>query len=248
VSAYEIGVSELGVSSTVGNFGIYRELDFFIEFSGNILVPHLTKKGSEENYAITRRKPDLSLMQTPMISERVGEIVGDQFGALYGLQGSTVVKLGPDMKLLSRWGSFGTGPGQFDHLSAIALDGQGNVYVTDRGNNRIQKLSVNGGRPLAQFGTKGTGPGQFNDPTSIAFDGQGNLYVADTGNHRIQKLSSTGQFVQSWGNTGRFGTEVLPGDQPGQFKAPRGIALDAKGNLYVADTGNNRIQKLTVNP
>jgi len=69
------------------------------------------------------------------------------------------------------------------------VDAQGNVYVVDRINERIQKLSASG-QPLAQWGTKGTAPGQFQGPRGVAVDGQGNVYVADTDNHRIQKLSA----------------------------------------------------------
>jgi len=201
---------------------------------------------------ISKWTPELILMQKPWENKHsvtYNRMVIDQFGSLYATNSSdTITKIGPDGKELGRWGSRGAGPGQFISPFGIALDGQGNLYVADSGNNRIQKLSVNGGRPLGQFGTKGTGPGQFNNPVGVAIDQQGNIYVADRGNHRIQKLSSAGQFLQQWANSGRFGTELLPGDQPGQFNSPNGLALDSKGNLYVADQGNNRIQKLILNP
>ncbi len=198
---------------------------------------------------LSKWKPELILLQKPW--PQLGSyyrMVIDQFGSFYATSGSLVMKIGPDGKELGRWGSAGSGPGQFRTPLGIALDGQGHLYVADSDNNRIQKLSVNGGRPVAQFGTKGTGPGQFNGPADIAIDQQGNMYVADTDNHRIQKLSPTGQFLQQWGNTGKFGTEVLSGDQPGHFRSPHGLALDSRGNLYVADTGNHRIQKLILNP
>jgi DNA-binding beta-propeller fold protein YncE len=182
------------------------------------------------------------------VRREYGGMVVDQFGSLYATVSHTIVKIGPDGKELGRWGSSGVGPGQFLTPLGIALDGQGNLYVADSINNRIQKLSANGGRPIAQFGTKGTGPGQFNNPTGVAIDQRGNIYVSDRGNHRIQKLSPTGEFLEQWGKTGKFGTELLPGVQPGQFHNPEGLALDSKGNLYVADQGNNRIQKLILNP
>ena len=205
---------------------------------------------AHENW-VSKWKPELILMEKPWrkSSERFVRMVVDQFGSVYAVSSDDlIVKIGPDGKELGRWGSRGSGPGQFNNPNGIALDGQGNLYVADSQNNRIQKLSVNGGRPIAQFGTMGTGPGQFNSPTGVAIDQQGNIYVSDWGNHRIQKLSPTGQFLQQWGNSGRFGTELLPGDQPGQFNHPNGLALDSKGNLYVADQDNNRIQKLILNP
>ena len=209
--------------------------------SGSVYLSH-------EDY-ISKRKPDLTLMQTPWRTDSAyARITIDQYGFFYATLGNLIVKIGPDGKELGRWGSGGSSPGQFSNPVGIAVDGQGNLYVADKGNNRIQKLSANGGRPLAQFGTKGTGPGQLDSPSGVAIDQQGNLWVADTSNHRIQKLSPSGQFLQSWGNSGPFGGEVFSGDQPGQFKNPMDVKIDSKGNVYVADTYNFRIQKLILNP
>ena len=69
----------------------------------------------------------------------------------------------------------------------VAVDGQGNLFVADTFNDRIQKFSAQG-EPLAQWGTRGSAPGQFQGPSGVAVDGQGNLFVTDTGNSRIQKL------------------------------------------------------------
>ncbi len=97
-------------------------------------------------------------------------------------------------------------------------------------------------RPSMEIGTCGSAPGQFNDPWGIAVDERGYVYVADTWNHRIQKFDPNGNFLSSWGffvNTeGKL-------EQPGGFWGPRAIAIDPKGNLYVADTGNKRIQKFS---
>ena len=85
-----------------------------------------------------------------------------------------------------------TAPADLNTPTGIALDAQGNVYVADTGNNRIQKLSPTG-QPLAQWGTEGNAPGQLRYPDGIALDAQGNIYVADWANGRIQKLSLSGQ-------------------------------------------------------
>jgi tripartite motif-containing protein 71 len=126
-------------------------------------------------------------------------------------------------------------PGLFSAPCALALDAQGNVYVADSGNHRIQKLSPTG-QPLSRWGSKGSGRGQLATPLGVAIDAQGNIYVADSGNHRIQKLSSSGQPLAEWGSRG---------SGPGQFTVPVGVAVDAQGNIYVADAGNSRIQQLS---
>ena len=129
----------------------------------------------------------------------------------------------------------GSGDGQFDGPLGIAVDGSGNVYVTDNNNNRVQVFSASG-TFLRKWGSEGGGDGQFDGPWGIAVDGSGNVYVADSGNRRIQKFNASGEFLLNWGSQGS-------GD--GQFQFAVGIALDASGNVYVADNGNYRIQKFS---
>ncbi|MBF0528112.1 MAG: hypothetical protein HQK55_02330 [Deltaproteobacteria bacterium] len=131
------------------------------------------------------------------------------------------------------WGSGGTANGQFNSPGAMALDGFGNVYVTDTGNDRIQKFSSDG-KFLAAWGSNGTANGQFSAPRGIALDGSGNVYVTDTDNNRIQKFSSSGQFLLAWGSRG---------SSNGQFNGPYGIAVDVSGNVYVSEYYNARVQK-----
>jgi DNA-binding beta-propeller fold protein YncE len=131
-----------------------------------------------------------------------------------------------------KWGSLGTGNGQFDHPVGVATDSTGNVYVADEGNDRIQKFNSTGGF-ITKWGTGGTGNGQFNAPEAVAVH-SGSVYVADSGNNRIQKFNTSGGFVTKWGSLGA-------GD--GQFNIPTGVATDSAGNVYVADEDNNRIQK-----
>ena len=140
---------------------------------------------------------------------------------------------------LSQFGSFGSGNGQFDHAEGIVVDASGNVYVTDRFNNRVEKFT-NTGRYLTQWGVNGSA----NSLSFVALDASGNVYVADGdnglgpplhgGGHRIVKFTATGTFVTQWGS---FGTGK------GQFFNPYGVAIDASGNVYVADTVNNNVQK-----
>lgn len=133
----------------------------------------------------------------------------------------------------SVFGSAGTGAGQLSHPAGVATDAQGNVWVVDQNNNRVQKFSESG-QYLASFGSSGTGNGQFSRPTSIAIDAKGNLWVTDAGNSRVEKFSPSGTYLSQFGS---YGTGT------GQFKNAEGIAIDPKGNIWVADTYNGRLQK-----
>jgi len=158
-------------------------------------------------------------------------------GAIYLLAQDHVVIIQPGERIFNRFGGTGSGAGQFSSPYGIAVDGDGNVYVADTYNNRIQKFSSTG-TYLTQWGVEGSGAGQFWGPYGIAVDGDGNVYVADTWNDRIQKFTSSGTYLIQWG---------VEGSGAGQFNGPYGIVVDGNGNVYVADSLNCRIQKFTSN-
>lgn len=145
-------------------------------------------------------------------------------------------------------GAAGKGPGQFSFPRAVAVDGQGRVYVADSGNNRVQVFNADGSF-VRQFGStckldtregcQGDGRGQFNEPWGIAVDGDGNVYVADTWNHRVQKFDQDGNFVTMWGVFESTGGEL---GKPFAFYGPRQVAVGQDGKIYVMDTGNKRVQ------
>ncbi len=143
---------------------------------------------------------------------------------------------GIEMTALDIWG----GPGVLSYPKDIAFDGEGNLYVVDSGNNRIQVFAPDG-RLIDSWGEEGDGPGEFNEPWGVAIDGQGYIYVADTWNHRLQKFDSQGRYLDQWG--GFADTEGRAEGMTGLFYGPRDIAVGREGDLYVVDTGNKRIQK-----
>jgi tripartite motif-containing protein 71 len=120
--------------------------------------------------------------------------------------------------------------------AGIALDGTGNIYVTNvypfTGGNNVVKFNARG-KYLATIGSAGSGDGQFNDPEGIAVDPNGNIYVADSGNNRVEVFDRNGVYQS------QFGTH---GSGNGQFQYPSGIAFGAGGKVYVTDVGNNRVQ------
>ncbi len=139
--------------------------------------------------------------------------------------------------MAAKWGSFGSGDGQFSSPQGISIDSYGFVYIVDSGNNRIQKFDSIGNF-VTKWGAAGSGDGQFSAPQGIAIDAHGFVYIVDGGNNRIQKFDANGNFIAKWGTAGS-------GD--GQFNAPFGIAAGPTGFIFVSDTGNNRIQKFDSN-
>jgi DNA-binding beta-propeller fold protein YncE/plastocyanin len=128
--------------------------------------------------------------------------------------------------------------------AGIAVDpSSGNVYVAVTAVNRIQVFSSDGTfvSNWGRFG--GAQNGTFSHPQGIAIDPEGNVYVADTGNNRIQVFTSNGTYISKFPSVwGEFG----PRD--GRLTSPEDVAIDpSSGNVYVADTGNNRIQVFTSN-
>ncbi len=135
-------------------------------------------------------------------------------------------------------GRLGSEPGQMEGPVGVALDVEGNVYVVDSGNSRIQKFDARGAL-VGSVGEAGGETGQFNQPSDIAVDAAGNVYVADTWNHRIQKFAPDLSFVAQWGKPTR--DLINPG--PDEMWGPRGIAVDQDGNVLVTDTGTHRVRK-----
>ncbi len=133
--------------------------------------------------------------------------------------------------------------------TALALDSAGNLYVADNGNNVIRKISSKGNvTTFAGSGvrgaTDGTGTGAtFNQPQSLCVDPAGNVYVADQGNNKIRKITPAGVVTTIAGN-GIAG--LLDGKiTVSEFNGPGGIAIDKNGNLFIGDTGNNVIRKIS---
>ena len=146
----------------------------------------------------------------------------------------------------------GTGAAaRFSYPTGVAVDGAGNVYVADYYNDTIRKVTPAGvvttlAGTAGQYGSAdGTGAtARFSYPTGVAVDGAGNVYVADSDNNTIRKVTPAGVVTTLAGSSGQQGSADGTG-AAASFYNPRGVAVDGSGNVYVADSDNNTIRKVT---
>ncbi|MGA2016658.1 MAG: immunoglobulin domain-containing protein, partial [Opitutaceae bacterium] len=146
----------------------------------------------------------------------------------------------------------GTGPAaQFYYPYAAALDGNGNLFVTDQGNETIRKLVLStgavttvAGSPGVEGSANGTGSAaSFYYPAGIAIDSSGNIFVSEQRNNDIRKITPSGVVTTLAGTAGVVGGTDATG-AAAKFQVPSGITIDGSGNLYVADYGNGTIRKI----
>lgn len=131
----------------------------------------------------------------------------------------------------------------------VCVDASGNIYVADYANHKIRKVSPAGAvTTLAGSGTPGntdaTGTAaSFNSPNGVCADASGNIYVADYGNNKIRKISPAGA-VTTFAGSGALGSTDATGTAA-SFNSPIGVCVDASGNIYVADSSNRKIRKIS---
>jgi hypothetical protein len=148
--------------------------------------------------------------------------------------------------------------------SGVAVDGAGNIYIADTGNNVIRVLSSNSGvistfagngSGNAGYGGDGAAPTSaqvlFNQPTGVSVDPYGNVCIADTGNHRIRCVNLSNSLITTVAGSGPSdakGDGGYSGDNgaaiSAELNSPHAVAFDANGNMYIPDTSNNRIRKV----
>jgi DNA-binding beta-propeller fold protein YncE len=169
-----------------------------------------------------------------------------------------IQKFTAEGKFLGKWGKHGKKAGQFGGEEPagsrfagphfLALDSKGRLYTTEGVAGRVQQFSAEG-KALLAWGDKGNQPGGFGGlrtgyakhtfgPIAVMVDRHDRVWVSSL-NDRVQCFSTAGKFLFGIGGTGQG---------PGQFARPHGMAMDSKGFLYVADAGNQRVQKFEVGP
>jgi sugar lactone lactonase YvrE len=157
---------------------------------------------------------------------------------------STIRKITPSgvvTTLAGTAGSSGSADGtgaaaSFSHPRGVAVDGSGNVFVADSLDNTIRKITPSG--------VVTTLAGMAGDPESVAVDGSGNVFVAVAGNSTIQKITPSGVVTTLAGTAGSSGSADGTG-AAALFNEPWGVAVDGSGNVFVADSGNNAIRKIS---
>ena len=144
---------------------------------------------------------------------------------------------------------------EMSYPSGVAVDASGNLFIADAGNNVIRKVGTNRSiMTVAGNGTNGfsgdggsTTAAELSNPQGVAVDTAGNLFIADSGNQRIRKVGINGTITTVAGN----GTNGYSGDSSAATNAellsPYGVAVDASGNLFIADSGNSVIRKVGTN-
>lgn len=216
---------------------------FFVADNGNKKIRQVASDGTVSTYLTTTSAPNAVAFN----------VTGEMFiGA-----GTTIVKMDlagtQTIYAGSTTSGFDDGPvasAKFRFIYDVAFDSAGNLFVSTQGNN-IRKISTDGIVSTFAGSTAGYQDGagasaQLNMPTGLAFDGTGNLYVAEYLNHKIRKIDSSGTVTTVAGGTGAAASGTTDGSgEDSRFLNPWGISFDAQGNLFVADSGNDRIRKIT---
>jgi DNA-binding beta-propeller fold protein YncE len=125
-----------------------------------------------------------------------------------------------------------TDPGTFALPEGVAVDRDGNVYVTDTLNNRVEIFDADGGL-ISTFGKNGDGPADLERPKSIAVDCDGHIWVVDAAQNRVKVFDKQGRLLIYFGGQGNY---------PGQFMGPWGIAIDQSNRVIVSETFPGRVQ------
>ncbi|MFK4119911.1 RICIN domain-containing protein [Streptomyces longwoodensis] len=189
----------------------------------------------------------------------------DRDGALYIAEfgGHRIRKVTADGKISTIAGTGSPGRGAegvsavsapLSHPRGIAVDSAGDLYIADAGNNRVRKITMADGKihtfagtGTATYGGEGVAAttAHLNAPFDVAVDGADNVYIADYGNHRIRKVTADGKISTVAGTVGAGLAADGTLATAAQLRSPSAVAVDSAGNLYIAESGNQRVRKVT---
>jgi len=135
-------------------------------------------------------------------------------------------------RLVARFGSRGTGPGQFNTPSHVCCGPDDSLVIADSLNFRVQQIGLDG-TPLGMFGRNGDAAGDFALPKGVAVDSGGRIWVVDTRFENVQAFTPDGRLLMAFGKEGHG---------PGEFWLPAGICIDRQNRMWIADRENGRVQ------
>ena len=233
--------------------------NLYVADYNNNMIRKITPNGEVTTLAGSGAEGSADGRGTEASFKNPGGVAVDSRGNVYvaDTQNVLIRKITPDGRVTTLAGSKSQGSSDgkgaeasFRFPTQLAVDSQGNVYVTDGANCLIRKISPDGlVTTLAGSGAQGSADGigrkaSFYFPEGIAVDAAGNLYVSDEDNQLIRKITPEGDVTTlagRWGHVGSKNGESLKAT----FNSPNGLALDPTGNIYVCDQNNNLIRKVT---
>lgn len=236
--------------------------NLYVADTNNSTIRKITSAGSVSTYAGDPLQSGASdgAIATALFQNPYG-LAFDTSGVLYVSEGAQTVRKITSAGIVSTVaGAFGLdgyvdGAGaaaRFRDPLGIAIDAGGSIYIADRAGQMIRKLTSAGtvstfAGATEDFGSVDGqgGAARFQSPFGVAVDSSGNVYVADTDNHIIRKITPSGLVSTIAGTAGQAGAANGTG-AAARFDRPRGIAIGSDGTIYVTDTGNNTLRKITV--
>ena len=213
-----------------------------IDRDGNLMV------ADTHYYRILFYTPDGRLLEEKTIGGKSGQgpgefglvtdVVQDSHGNYYVSEYGDfdrIQKFSPHGQFITQWGGHGSAPGQFRRPQNMAIDEDDNIWVADACNHRIQVFN-SGGQRITMWGQQGHDPGQLSYPYDLVLDDE-HVWICEFGNNRVQKFTRDGRTVACWGQGGR---------DDGQLHNPWAMARNRAGKIFVLDTNNHRVQRITL--
>jgi DNA-binding beta-propeller fold protein YncE len=220
-----------------GDEPLQRPVGVALDANENLYVAEQMKKGV---HVFDRSGKSLRFITDASIERPGGVAIDRERGRLYVADSGHTKSEVHSVKIFDLQGKFlgtlgkgkGSGEGQFLFPTNVAVDSQGNVYVTDTLNSRVQVFDADG-KFVKKFGERGTGWGMFDKPKGVATDSFGNTYVVDSGWSNVQIFNQKGQVLLFFGGRGQY---------PGLLQNPTAIAIDRTNRIFVGDYLNHRVE------
>ncbi len=217
--------------------GFAHPLGLALDAQQNLYVVDQAKKNIR---VFDRAGKELRVITDKSVVHPTGIAIDRQRGKIYVVDTAIKTSNEHNVKIFSLDGKLlghigkgqGNDPGMFMFATYVAVDGEGNVFVTDTLNNRVQMFDPNG-KYVRTIGGNGDAPGMFARPKGVALDSFGNLYVADSGWSNVQIFNRKGQVLLFFGGRGPM---------PGLLRNPTAVAISRDNHIYVGDYINHRVE------